>query len=380
MTEMQSETVPPLGSIVQRRLAEIPAFTEAQHCALLNYPSHGNVGDHLIWVAQVHYLERVRQISVDSIAAPDRYCPRALERAIGDQPIVLSGGGQLGDTWIWLQEFIERVILRHRRNPLIILPQSIHFRDPARLQQASAILQGHPNLTLVLRDQTSFELAQDYFGDCRLILAPDMAFALPVGELAPQSQGILPPALRRPWLVLRRRDREGSSHNWERRLSLWSDRTDITDWFPLERRWMWGDWRVPLSRPVARVVREIVQQRLLMPRVAIKRHRWRLGLASHWQAVSRTSPLTRHSLDMVFEACRQMDGRQLVITDRLHGVICASILGVPCIAIDNRIGKLHNFLNTWSPWLPLAYAATPEQLPELLERATTHGIGPTAPH
>jgi exopolysaccharide biosynthesis predicted pyruvyltransferase EpsI len=380
MTEMQSETVPPLGSIVQRRLAEIPAFTQAQHCALLNYPSHGNVGDHLIWVAQVHYLERVRQISVDYIAAPDRYCSRALEHAIGDQPIVLSGGGQLGDTWLWLQEFIERVILRHRRNPLIILPQSIHFRDPARLQQASAILQGHPNLTLVLRDQTSFQLAQDHFGGCRLILAPDMAFALPVGELAPQSQGFPPPALRRPWLVLRRRDREGISSNWERTLSPWSDRSDITDWLPLERRWIWGDRRLPLSRFVAGRVREILQRRLLMPRVAIKRHRWHRGLASHWQAVSRTSPLTRLSLDMVFEACWQMDGRQLVITDRLHGVICASILGVPCIAIDNRIGKLHNFLNTWSPWLPLAHAATPEQLPALLERVATRGIGPTAVH
>jgi exopolysaccharide biosynthesis predicted pyruvyltransferase EpsI len=78
---------------------------------------------------------------------------------------------------------------------------------------------------------------------------------------------------------------------------------------------------------------------------------------------------------MVFEACTQMAGRQLVITDRLHGVICAGILGVPCIAIDNRIGKLHNFLNTW---LPMAHMATPEQLPELLERAATHGIGPTA--
>ncbi len=375
MTEMQSETVSPLGSIVQRRLAEIPALAEAQHCGLLNHPSHGNVGDHLIWVAQVHYLERVRQISVDYITAPDRYCPMALEQAIGGQPIVLSGGGQLGDTWLWLQEFIERVILRHRRNPLIIFPQSIHFRDRARLQKASAILQGHPNLTLVLRDQASFRLAQDHFAGCRLILSPDMAFVLPVGDVVPESQGLPPPASRRPWLVLRRRDKEGIPSSWERTLSPWRDRSDITDWLPLERRWIWGDRRLPFSRSVAGGVREILQRRLLMPRVAIKRHRWQRGLASHWQTFSRTSPLNRLSLDMVFEACTQMAGRQLVITDRLHGVICASILGVPCIAIDNRIGKLHNFLHTW---LPMAHMATPEQLPELLERAATDGIGPTA--
>jgi hypothetical protein len=41
---------------------------------------------------------------------------------------------------------------------------------------------------------------------------------------------------------------------------------------------------------------------------------------------------------------------------------------------------LHGPVLAHVPLLPLVHAATPEQLPELLERAATHGIGPTAPH
>jgi pyruvyl transferase EpsO len=368
-----------LGCLLQQRLAEIPALAQARCCALLNHPSHGNLGDHLIWAAQIHYLEQIRRIPVRYAASPDRYCPQALEQAVGEQPIVLSGGGQLGDVWPQLQEFIERVGNRHRRNPLIIFPQSLRFGDPARLQRAAASLQQHPDLTLVLRDGESFQLAERHFSGCRLILAPDMAFALPIDSLFPGRLAPPPPRPRRPWLALRRRDRERSSAGWEHALAPWRPRVECSDWLPLERGWIWGDPRFPLSRTVATGVREILQRRLLMPRGALARHRWQQGLASPWRQAAQASPLNRLSLGMVHEACRQVAGRQLVITDRLHAVILASLLGVPALALDNRTGKIHAFLDTWSPWLPSAQAVSAEWLPHRLEQVVSGFRGSSSP-
>ncbi len=360
-----------LGALLHQRLAEIPCLAEAHSCALLNYPRHGNIGDHLIWVAQMHYLAQMRRIAVGYTASPDRYCGRALQQAIGGQPILLSGGGQIGDVWPRLQDFIERVVLEHPRNPLIILPQSLHFRDPARLNRAASILQGHPDLTLMLRDRSSLRLARRHFSGCRLVLAPDMAFALPIADLGLDGRAIRPPRRCGSWLALRRRDRERGAADWARALAGWNGRVTCTDWLPLERRWIWGDSRLPLSRTAATGLRELLQRRLLMPGGALARHGWQAALAPAWRQLARASPLTRLSLGMIHDGCRQLAGRDLVITDRLHAVILASLLGVPSLALDNRTGKIHGFLDSWSAWLPKVRAITAEQLPAALERAAS---------
>lgn len=356
-----------LRSLLVKSLVGISCLDHAHCCALINYPRHGNLGDHLIWAAQLHYLEQVRQLPVKYLASPDLYSHRILDRAVGDQPIVLSGGGQLGDQWPRLQDFIEYVVDRHRRNPIVIFPQSLYFQDRSRLQQAASILQRHPDLTLVLRDQVSFQFAQGHFSGCHLLLSPDMAFALPIDELFPASQIGRLSHPRPPWLALCRGDREASSTHWLSSLAPWRGLLECTDWLPLERHWIWGDRRILLSRHVATGVRELLQRRLLMPHRALVRHHWLRGLPSKWQQMAQSSSLNRLSLAMVHDACRQIAGRQLVITDRLHAVILASLLGVPCLAIDNHTGKIHNFLVTWSPWLPLAEPVTADQLPPRLE-------------
>ena len=72
---------------------------------------------------------------------------------------------------------------------------------------------------------------------------------------------------------------------------------------------------------------------------------------------------------MVQEACQQLAGRELVISDRLHAVILASLLEMPALALDNGTGKVHAFLDTWSSGMPLARAVTPEALPQQLAEA-----------
>lgn len=72
----------------------------------------------------------------------------------------MSCGGQLGDTWPQRLAFIERVVSGHPGNPLVIFPQSLHFRDQGRLRMASATRQAQPGLTLMLRDHLQ-ETGQD---------------------------------------------------------------------------------------------------------------------------------------------------------------------------------------------------------------------------
>src|SRR5512141_721889 len=78
--------------------------------ALLDFPSHSNVGDSAIWLGERALLR--------SIGAPVRYCadlesfdPEACRAAHPEGgAILLHGGGNLGDVWPRHQEFRERVI------------------------------------------------------------------------------------------------------------------------------------------------------------------------------------------------------------------------------------------------------------------------------
>ena len=75
------------------------------------------------------------------------------------QPFVLSGGGHVGDKLPRLQDFIEHVVDRHPRNPIVIFPKSLHFQDRSRLQPPASVLQRDPDLNLVLRNQVSLQFA-----------------------------------------------------------------------------------------------------------------------------------------------------------------------------------------------------------------------------
>ena len=50
---------------------------------------------------------------------------------------------------------------------------------------------------------------------------------------------------------------------------------------------------------------------------------------------------------LVRNAARQIMRADVLITDRLHGVILATVFGVPHVALDNTNGKVHAFHRDW---------------------------------
>ena len=44
---------------------------------------------------------------------------------------------------------------------------------------------------------------------------------------------------------------------------------------------------------------------------------------------------------------RSYSGCELVITDRLHGMLFSAITNTPCIVFDNSYGKISSLYDTW---------------------------------
>src|SRR5579862_7759257 len=181
-----------------------PLLADAQAVALVDFPVGANVGDSVIWTAEMAYLRDLGLDKVRYVCETTTYSYETMARKIGSGVIILSGGGNLGDLWTGIQEFRERVIRDFPHNRIIQAPQSIHFQSPKALATARDVFNGHSDFTLLVRDQQSLDLAKNEFRGPS-ILCPDVAFWLgPLSRSQPASRDVV-------WLS--RTDQESVSSN-----------------------------------------------------------------------------------------------------------------------------------------------------------------------
>ena len=80
LTTIQAETLGVLSRLLE----------PGTHAALIDFPNHKNHGDHLIFLGECNYLDRLG-VTVDYIADPTRYDPFDLEHRLPEGPILLHG-------------------------------------------------------------------------------------------------------------------------------------------------------------------------------------------------------------------------------------------------------------------------------------------------
>jgi pyruvyl transferase EpsO len=296
-----------------------PLIPAGSSCALLDFPTHSNVGDSAIWLGQRAHLARAG-VTVAYVCDAATYAPTELRRRLPRGPILLSGGGSLGDLWPDTQRFRERVIRDFPERPIVQLPQSVHFRDTAALDRARRILEGHRALTLLIRDQASLALVREAFR-VPSALCPDMAFALgALGALGAPGPLDRPAPPRWPILWLARSDVESQGDS---RPDPGDDvfRTD------------WRDGEAHGFRRLAKGARR---------RLA----RWGRGFPGLARRLAGIHDLRAEG--HLRRGHALIASRRVVITDRLHGHILSLLLGIPHVLLDDRYGKVRGFYDTWT--------------------------------
>jgi pyruvyl transferase EpsO len=285
-----------------QRLTE--ALGDARRVALVDFPSHQNAGDSLIWLGETNYLRRLG-VSIDFIGDWLRCSPRGLRRRCPEGPILLSGGGNLGDVWPHTQRFREQMIAEFPDRPIVQLPQSLHFSEPASIDRFREVLTRHGRVTLMIRDVQGFQRAESLFGEVsQVVMCPDMA--LGVGRIqAPREPDV-------DVVALRREDKEAGHA-----LPVLPGRTITADWgLRGSDSLLWTALQVPgaIERRVG-VVEPLVH-----------------GLVTaSWQAQAQLN---------VSRASALLARGRTVVTNRLHAVVMATLMGREVVAVDNNYGKL----------------------------------------
>lgn len=300
--------------------------------ALLDFPDHYNPGDSAIWLGEARVLKELTQRAPAYVASIHDCKVDRLKRLPQQAPIFMHGGGNLGDLWPAHQAFRERILATARDRRIVVLAQSVQFSDAAAIERARAAIGAHPDVTLLLRDAGSFEFAQRHF-DCASALCPDFALALDLARPAREPRcDIL-------WLL--RTDKEAAGAATQ----------------PMRAGWRRSDW--PASPLLA------------TPR--LRQLGWAPTQAAQWAANALAQARLSRGL-------RVFDGVDAVITDRLHGHVLATLLGIPNVAIPDAHDKIRGLYETWTHRLPgCAFAEnSTEALEKLATLRSAAAAGPAA--
>jgi exopolysaccharide biosynthesis predicted pyruvyltransferase EpsI len=301
--------------------------------ALLDFPSHPNVGDSAIWAGEMVLLQSAANKPPAYVCDVTQFDADALRQACPEGPIFLHGGGNFGDVWPHHQAFREHVITSFPDRDIVQLPQSIQFYAPDAIRHCADVINAHPRFTLYVRDEESVSFAQSHF-NCPVIAAPDSAFGLgPV---------IIQRASRWRILALLRTDLEKNRYDLD--LIRREPGAHICDW--LEE-----------SGPVDRA--HLVMAKL---KSRIK------GLTG-----GRNMRLARYNAlatERVNRGLRLLSSGDVMICDRLHAHILAVLLDLRHVVLDNNYGKINRYASRWTSDFEHAWRAN--SLSEALE--TSHHV------
>lgn len=336
---------------LHKALGQLDSF---KSCALLNYPDHLNLGDHLIWLGTVMYLTDVLKTKINYASSIADFSPTVMEEKNGKAPILLHGGGNLGDLWPHHQQFREKIIAEYQDRPIIILPQSILFSNLEQLKKTADIFNSHPNLTIFVRDDRSYQIAQESFHKCRVIKSPDMAFQLlnlPGVSINKTNKYKSKSSI----LFICRTDKELNQEFSVENVKI--PNLVVQDWVSFE--WVLGLRSQGVKRFATQIFREVWQRGLMTPVEWIARQRWQYYYSNNDYFNQMYNPFIHKLLwSFMYSGIYQFQQHELVITNRLHGHILCILLGIPHVFIPNAYYKNQSFYEAWTKDIPFCRFVT----------------------
>lgn len=153
---------------------------------LIGTPWYGNLGDHAITLGEKFIIkENFPDYKIIDIPYTIYFSKlnKIFRFKISSKDILyLQGGGNLGSLYPQEENLRRNVIKKYKKNKIIIMPVSIFFHNndfgKIELEKSCKIYNNHPNLTIISRDEVSYDFAKKYFYKVNNILAPDAVTSL----------------------------------------------------------------------------------------------------------------------------------------------------------------------------------------------------------
>jgi exopolysaccharide biosynthesis predicted pyruvyltransferase EpsI len=259
---------------------------------IFGVPQHGNLGDQAIAETTKQFVERYSKREVIEIPMADSLSAAAeIVHEIGqDDFIAWHGGGNMGTIWSNEEEARLKTLPKFYNSAIVMLPQSIYYDNEKALIKSRKIYNSLRNATLFTREQVSYDFAKKNFNKIDSQLMPDMVFSLKYKSKHTERRGAI---------TLLRKDKEKLVKKAEQNKIIKHLRDDYNK--ITESDTVISEWFSDISKR-KQVVNDLLDE-----------------IALH----------------------------EVVVTDRLHGMIFAYITRTPCVVFENSNHKIRSTYETW---------------------------------
>lgn len=158
---------------------------------------YGNLGDVAITFAQTQFLKKnsdyqVIEIPISKSLEGLWFVKKNIKK--GDI-ITTVGGGNMGDLYDQI-EFIRQLSIRFfPNNRVISFPQTFDFSETEKgnkaLKVAKKVYNSHNDFHIVAREKTSYELMKKHYTNANVLLTPDIVLSLDQSEPRKSRKGVV---------------------------------------------------------------------------------------------------------------------------------------------------------------------------------------------
>lgn len=148
-------------------------------------PEHGNLGDQAIAIAGRKIIEKkhknklVLEFSFAEYKGNEYLLKKLIRKS---DYIYIHGGGNFGNLYPREENQRRSIIKNFTENKIISMPQSLYYTDDENgkkeLKITKKILNNHKDLTIIARDEKSFNFGKKEFELNKIVMAPDSVLFL----------------------------------------------------------------------------------------------------------------------------------------------------------------------------------------------------------
>lgn len=158
---------------------------------------YGNLGDVAITYAQRKFLANTfkqHQIIEIPISNTIQGIIEVKKNLKKNDIVTIVGGGNMGDMYSQIEHFRQLVIKKFPNNKIISFPQTIDFSDTVigrkLLKKAQNIYNRHKDLIIIARESKSYEIMKNEFPNSKLYLLPDIVMTLDIANSTIEREGV----------------------------------------------------------------------------------------------------------------------------------------------------------------------------------------------